>query len=171
MDHAKFTELVNELAPMHRPEAVAWWMEFASERVERGQFVHFESTADKTADEEKWLDAFYAGFCAVKESFGQEMATAVIDLSCQHCCLYPGEMMQAAVCLAHGKNAGDIMGWINSGDLDPRDLFASLPRKEAEEDMAPVIPNRKESVVAQLKGQPNAERKKAAPKKSAEKER
>lgn len=131
MDYEKFAASVDELVPEHKPEAAPLWLYFASECVESEQYVHFQHMADKTAAEGKWLDVFYAGFCAVKESFGQDTATAVVDLSCEHCCLYPGEMMQVAVLLDNGSDAKDIMEQIEAGIIDPPDLFSPIPWVEA----------------------------------------
>ena len=40
-------------------------------------------------------------------------------------------MMQAAVCLNEGCNGEDILGLIESGDIDTTDLFSPMPRKKA----------------------------------------
>jgi len=171
MDNVKFSESISELAPGHDPEAIPGWISFASECVEMGQYVHFEPVAEKSVAEGRWLDVLCAGFHAVKEGFGQEIATAVVNLSCNPCCLYPGEMMQAAICLQHGKDAGEIMKMIVSGDIDCVDLFTPMPKQEAEKQMSFLIAEEKKSVAVRLRSQPKQERKKSAPKKSAGKER
>jgi len=139
MNDTKFAALVHELAPKHGQAAIPAWIKFAAECVECEQFVHFKSTGDKEADKGKWLDALYAGFCAVRESYGQEAAAALIDLGCEPCCLYPGEMMQAAVCLERGMDGNGIMELIEYGDIDASDLFAPLSKEEAEKNMASVF--------------------------------
>lgn len=115
------------------------------------QSAGFETIADKTSAAEKWLDILYAGFCAVKENFDQEEADALIDLGRESCCLYPGEMMQAAVCLENGGNAGQILAMIESGDIDVADLFSPMPRKEAEKQTSAAGTVRRKSVPAHMK--------------------
>ena len=170
MNYAEFSTAIAGLAPGRNLEAVLLWSKFAAECVERGQFVHFEPETDKTSAAEKWLDVLYAGFCAVKENFGQEMAVAVIDLSREHCCLYPGEMMQAAACLERGGNAQQILDMIEAGDIDCSDLFSPISQQKSEEAIDSTKAGHTKSVVAQLKNQPQPGRRKTAPKKSAERE-
>ena len=170
MDYAKFSDSIAELAPGCKPEAAQKWREFAAECVENKQFVHFEPMADQAAAEEKWLDAIYRGFCAVKEHFGLGIAVAIINLSCEPACLYPGEMMQAAACLERGGNAKQIFDMIEAGAIDCVDLFSPISQQELGKTIPRIELGQKKSVVAQLKNQPQPGRNKTAPKKSAEKE-
>lgn len=132
MIYENFITLVKELAPGCKPEAIPRWRDFAAECVDSEQFVHFKRTADKNTAVESWLDVLYSGFKAVRKECGLETATAVIDLSLEPCCLYPGEMMQAALCLEKGKNARQIFDKIQSGEIDCIDLFTVVSRREAE---------------------------------------
>ena len=68
-------------------------------------------------------------------SFSKETAAAVINLSCEHCCLYPGEMVPAALYLENGGSSARLLEMIESGELDCPDLFEPVFRQEAEEYM------------------------------------
>ena len=170
MDYENFSASMKEIAPMHKPEADPVWRDFAVESEELEQYVNYEVIADKSLAVEKWLDVLYAGFCAVKESFGQELAAAVIDLGCERSCLYPGEMMQAAVCLEYGGDAQKIADMIDSGKIDYPDIFSPVSQQEARDAMRSMEAERPNSVIAQLKNQPQPGRTKTAPKKGAEME-
>lgn len=131
MTYEDFLTSVVELAPGCKPEAVPRWRDFAVECVEKGQFVHFERTADKTAAVEKWLEVLDSGLHAVGGECGTETATALVNLSLENCCLYPGEMMQAALCLENGGNAEQILHRIETGEIDCTDLFSTISRRDA----------------------------------------
>ena len=151
MDYKKFVDTTKKFAPDHKAEAVPIWRDFAAECVDREQFVHFEATTDKASAVEKWLDVLSAGFCAVSENFGGETASSVVNLSCERCCLYPGEMMQAAICLEKGGSSKQILAMIESGELDCSNLFEPMSRQEAEKDMSHIGIARPKSILAQLK--------------------
>ena len=102
MTYENFLIRVKELAPGCKPEAVPRWRDFAVECVDSEQFVRFKQTADKTAAVEKWLDVIYSGLKAVRKECGPETVAAMVNLGLERCCLYPGEMMQAAICLENG---------------------------------------------------------------------
>lgn len=131
MDEKTFTVSVKKIAPRLKAEAIQCWIDFAVECVARGQYVNFEVTGDKSLAAEKWLDALYAGFCAVKHSFGEDVAKELVGLSRKKCCLYPGEMMQAAVILREDCGAEDVIEAIESGLIDPEDLFSPITLFEA----------------------------------------
>lgn len=105
------------------PEATQVWINFAAECIDAEQYAGFASLGSAEADMARWLDAFYAGFCQVRERFGPEMVRQVADLSLAPCCLYPYEMMQAAECLREGGNAGLIMEKVNAGEIDGKPPF------------------------------------------------
>ena len=132
MTYENFLNSIKEMAPGCMPGAIPLWRDFAEECVDRGQFVHFEQTADKTAAVEKWLDALHSGFQAVREGCGPETTAAMVGLSLETCCLYPGEMMQAALCLESGGNAKQVLDRINSGEIDCTDIFSPISRRDAE---------------------------------------
>ena len=88
------------------------------ECVDSKQFVRFKQTADKTTAVEKWLDLLYSGLKAVGKNCGPETAAALVDLGLERCCLYPGKMMQAALCLEKGENGRQIFEKIESGEID-----------------------------------------------------
>lgn len=152
MTFEEFSTPVNSAAPDHKPEAISIWWEFAVERVESEQFVHFKPMDDAKEAAEKWLDVICNGILAVEHSFGTETASALVNLSCERCCLYPGEMMQAAVCLNEGCGAEDIFALIESGDIDTTDLFSPMPQAEAMEVAeAAKTMRRRSSVLERLK--------------------
>lgn len=161
MDYEKFAETLKEAAPSHKADAVPLWRDFAAECVENEQFVHFEVIADKNAAVEKWLDVLSAGICAVSKSFGNETAAAVVNLSCEHCCLYPGEMMQAAICLENGGDGRQIFAMIESGEIDCLNLFAPMSRQEAEKQIPRIGSERPQSVLAKLTAMPPQNSRKA----------
>jgi len=132
MTHENFLNRIKEMAPGCKPEAISRWRDFAVECVEAEQFVQFQRTEDKAAAVEKWLDVLCAGPQAVREECGPETASAVIGLSLEACCLYPGEMMRAALCLENGGDAKQISRKIEDGEIDRIDLFSPISRKEAE---------------------------------------
>ncbi|RKI67799.1 hypothetical protein D7V91_08920 [bacterium 1xD42-67] len=170
MDSERFSASLTQIAPMHKPEADQHWKDFAAECVKSEQFVNFEVMEDKTLAAEKWLDAFCDAFLAVKKGLGEKAAESIINLSCEHGCLYPGEMMQAAVYLENGGDSKQIFPMIESGDIDPENLFRPMSRQKAEKYLSEAGIEIKKSVMEQLKSQPRAEQKKTAPKKSAERE-
>ena len=132
MTYENFLTSVQELAPGCKPEAIPRWQDFAVECVDNGQFVQFEHTADKTAATEKWLNALHSGIQAVSKECEPETAAAMVNLSLQQCCLYPGEMMQAALCLENGDTARQIVHKIHTGEIDCTDIFSPISRREAE---------------------------------------
>ena len=56
----------------------------------------------------------------------------MVNLGLERCCLYPGEMMQAALCLEKGENGRQIFEKIESGEIDCTDLFSPVSRRDAE---------------------------------------
>ena len=131
MIYENFLAQVKELPPGCKPEAIPRWRDFAVECVDSKQFVRFKPTADKTAAVENWLDVLYSGLKAARKECGPETAAAVVNLSLERCCLYPGEMMQAALCLERGENARQIFDKIQSGEIDCTDIFTPISRREA----------------------------------------
>ena len=132
MTYENFLTRVKELAPGCKPEAVPRWRDFAVECVDSEQFVRFKQTANKTAAVEKWLDVLYSGLKAVRKECGPETTAALVNLSLEQCCLYPGEMMQAALCVERGENGKQIFEKIESGEIDCTDLFSAVSRRDAE---------------------------------------
>ena len=132
MTYENFLTRVKELAPGCKPEAIPRWRNFAVECVDSEQFVHFKPAADKTAAVENWLDVLYSGLKAVRKECGPETAAGVVNLSLEQCCLYPGEMMQAALCVERGENGKHIFEKIESGEIDCTDLFSAVSRRDAE---------------------------------------
>ncbi len=132
MTYENFLIRVKELAPGCKPEAIPRWRDFAVECVDSEQFVRFRQTANKNAAMEKWLDVLYLGLKAVRRECGPETASAMVNLGLERCCLYPGEMMQAALCLEKGENSRQIFEKIESGEIDCTDLFSPVSRREAE---------------------------------------
>lgn len=136
MTYEDFSAAVRGLSNIQEEKSIRRWIDFSEECVQNGQFVGFEPAGDGSLEEERWLDILYAGFCKVKESFGQEVADALIGLGRESCCLYPGEMMQAAVCLENSINVSQLHVLIEMGLLDADNPFSPMPRAEAERQMA-----------------------------------
>ena len=132
MTYENFLSRVKELAPGCKPEAIPRWRDFAVECVDSEQFVRFRETSNKAAAVEKWLDVIYSGLKAVRKECGPETSAAVVNLGLERCCLYPGEMMQAALCLEKGENGRQIFAKIESGEIDCTDLFSPVSRRDAE---------------------------------------
>lgn len=132
MTYKNFLVHVREMAAGCNPEAIPRWRDFARECVESRQFVHFRRTVDKNVAVEEWLDAICMGFQTVREECGPETATTLVDLGLERRCLYPGEMMQAALCLKYGENAKQIFNKIDSGEIVCIDIFKTISRREAE---------------------------------------
>ena len=170
MDSEKFSASLAQIAPMHKPEADQHWKDFAAECIESEQFVNFEVIEDKELAAAKWLDVFSDGFLAVKNDLGEKAAERIINLGCEQGCLYPGEMMQAAVDLKNGGDSKQIFPMIESGNIDPENLFRPMSKQKAEKYLADTGIELQKSIVKQLKNQPKAEHKPTAPKKSAERE-
>ena len=170
MDSEKFSASLAQIAPMHKPEADQHWKDFAAECIESEQFVNFEVVEDKELAAAKWLDVFSDGFLAVKNDLGEKAAERIINLGCEQGCLYPGEMMQAAVYLKNGGDSKQIFPMIESGNIDPENLFRPMSKQKAEKYLADTGIELQKSIVKQLKNQPKAEHKPTAPKKSAERE-
>ncbi len=129
MNQKKFIEKFHVLLPECQPEAAQLWCDFASECVNQRQYVHFQAAENRDASIENWLEVLYEGLRQIKETFGAELAAKVGALSCEHCCLYPGEMPKAAECLRDGSNAQDILAKIESGKIDCADPFFAVPHK------------------------------------------
>jgi len=86
------------LFPDCKPDAAQNWQTFAVECVDQHQYVHFKAAKSRDACIEDWLGVLYEGLRQTKDRFGTAVSTQVADLSCEPCCLYPGEMPQAAEC-------------------------------------------------------------------------
>lgn len=125
MNQNIFVEKFHALLPECQPGAAQPWCDFAVERVDQQQYVHFKAAESREASIAGWLDVLYEGLRQTKETFGPELAAKVGDLSMAHCCLYPGEMPRAAECLRDGNGAQEIMAKIESGEIDCPDLFSA----------------------------------------------
>ncbi len=136
MNGEDFFTAVRKLSPVQDEEAIRHWKGFVDVCVEHGQSIGFEATADGCQETEKWLDTLYSAFCFVKDSFGQEVTDALIALGSEGCCLYPGEMMQAAACLENGVNARQLLVLMDTGFLEADAPFSIMSREEAERQMA-----------------------------------
>ena len=170
MDSGRFFASLTQIAPMHKTEADQYWRDFAAECVEAEQFVNFEVIEDKAFAAERWLDAFFDGFLAVKRELGEKAAEKIINLGCEQGCIYPGEMMQAAIYLENGGDSKQIFPMIEFGDIDAENLFCPMSKQKAEKYLADTGNKIQLSVVDRLKGKPKTEYKQTAPKKSAERE-
>lgn len=132
MNPKEFIENFRSLLPGCQPEAAQFWCDFAAECVDQHQYVHFQAAESRDVSTENWLEVLYEGLRQTKEIFGVEIAEKVGALSCEHCCLYPGEMLKAAECLREENNAQEILAKIKSGEIDCTDLFSVMPPKQQE---------------------------------------
>ena len=126
MNQNEFFEKFLILLPECQPEAAQIWCDFAIERIEQQQYVHFKAAESLEASIASWLEVIYEGLRQIKETFGQELAAKLGNLGLEHCCLYPGEMPMAAECLREGDGAREIMAKIESGEIDFVDLFSAV---------------------------------------------
>ena len=129
MNQKDFIEKFHTLLPKCQPEAAQLWCDFAAERVEQQQYVHFKAAESRDASVAEWLEVLYKGLHQIRETFGTELAVQVATLSLERCCLYPGEMPRAAECLRAGDSAKDILAKIGSGEAECTDLFSAAPSK------------------------------------------
>ena len=123
MKREEFALALNALLPGCDPEAPEKGAEFAAECVDHSQFAYSIPIIDDDMAIEKWLDATFAGLCAVSREYGPEIAAKVAGLSCQRCALYPGEMLGAADVLKNGGDAERISGMIASDLLEAEQPF------------------------------------------------
>lgn len=129
MTYDQFTSVIRSYFPTSKPEALPVWQEFVEENLSDGHTVRVEEVSDKAA-REKWYDVLCGGFFLVREKMGQAAAISVINVSCEHCCLYPGEMVQAAVCLQNGESGMDIMEKIRIDEIESQQPFFPEPPAE-----------------------------------------
>ena len=133
MDQNIFVEKFHALLPECQPEAAQPWCDFAVERVDQQQYVHFKAAESQEASIASWLDVLYEGLRQTRETFGPELAAKVASLGLDHCCLYPGEMLRAAECLRERNGAQEIMAKIESGEIDCVDLFSAVQPQSPQE--------------------------------------
>lgn len=127
MTRADFFAVLHTAAPGSTPEAVQRWIDFAANCVSEGQYANFTPSMDAEADVEKWLDTLCGGLYAVRAEYGGELAGKLVELSLDNCCLYPGEMLQAAACLRDGGTAETISGKIASDEIESEQPFFPVP--------------------------------------------
>lgn len=127
MTRADFFAALHTAAPGSTPEAVQKWIDFAAECVGEGQYANFIPSKDREASVEKWLDTLCGGVYAVRAEYGAELAGKLVGLSLDNCCLYPGEMLQAAECLRDGGTAEAISGKIASDEIESERPFFPVP--------------------------------------------
>ncbi len=139
MSQEEFIEKFHALLPECRPGAAQLWYDFAVGCVDRGQYVHFQAAESRDASIGNWLDVLYEGLRQTKETLGAELAAKVGDLSCERCCLYPGEMLMAAACLRDGDGAKEILKKIDSGEIDCTDLFSAVQPEDSAEKNCPLL--------------------------------
>lgn len=136
MDETTFQSKVHELLPMCAADTIRIWIVFASECLDREQYVHYREEPDKAQALAKWLDNLYAGICRVEKDFGEQCATQLCNMS-RITCLYPGEMHLAAEYLKRGGTAEGIAQMVEASTFDVDDLFVPddpIKNSEAEVD-------------------------------------
>ena len=108
MKRADFFASMHTAAPGSTPEAVQKLIDFAVECVQEEQYANFTPSKDPEASVERWLDTLCGGVYAVRAEYGAELTGKLVSLGLDNCCLYPGEMLQAAACLRDGGTAETI---------------------------------------------------------------
>lgn len=98
-------------------ETAQKWVAWAEECVEAEQYADFH----KLPSEEAvcaWLDAYYASFYFIKQDFGAETVSKLVDLANVRLCLYPYEMTKTAKALSSGSSVEQIEQMMQDGLLD-----------------------------------------------------
>ncbi len=121
-----FQSHLRSLLPDAAAGAEEIWADFARECVEMKQYADFAEEPDETALC-RWHDTLLAGFVLLRQNFGEEIATAVCNLSLDRLCLYPFEMENAAQELKGGGNVDSLFRLMEEGMLEaPRPVFPKL---------------------------------------------
>lgn len=128
MTKADFFAALHTIAPGSTPEAAQKWIDFAAECVSEEKYVNFKPSNDPEVSVEKWLDTLCGGFYAVRAEYGAELTGKLVGLSLAPCCLYPGEMLQAAECLRDGGTAETISGKIALSEIESEQPFFPCAR-------------------------------------------
>ena len=89
MEQDIFIKKFHTLLPECQPEAAQPWCDFAVERVDQQQYVHFKAAESQEASIASWLDVLYEGLRQTRETFGPELAAKVASLGLDHCCPTP----------------------------------------------------------------------------------
>lgn len=127
MTRADFFATLHTVTPGSTPEAAQKWIDFAAKCVSEGQYANFTASKGREDNIESWLDTLCGGVYAVRAEYGAELAGKLVSLSLNNCCLYPGEMLQAAECLRDGGTAEMISGKIASGEIQSERSFFPVP--------------------------------------------
>ena len=116
-----------------KPESITSWIGFAVECVDLGQYVDFVQKNDDTLNVNRWLETLLSGLLETQKQYGVHIAKQVCDLASQSNCLYPSEMLQAAVYLQKGSTPEEIGVMIASGAIDGEQPFFPKLSDAAEE--------------------------------------
>lgn len=127
MKRADFFASMHTAAPGSTPEAVQKMIDFAVECVQQEQYANFTPSKDQEASVERWLDTLCGGVYAVRAEYGAELAGKLVSLGLDNCCLYPGEMLQAAACLRDGGTAETILNKIAADEIESEQPFFPVP--------------------------------------------
>ena len=140
-----FQDQLRALLPGTKAGTEEIWVDFARECVESKQYVDFTPEPDETA-QSRWYDTLLASFVLLKRDFGEEVATAICDLSLTNQCLYPCEMERAGLELKEGGDADDILQLMEEGKLESLPLIFPKLR-----DTAPhLVPKQGPEMISQL---------------------
>lgn len=127
MKRADFFAALHTVALGSTPEAAQKWIDFAAECVSEGQYANFTSSKDWEASVEKWLDTLCGGVYAVRAEYGAKLAGKLVNLGLDNCCVYPGEMLQAAEYLQNGGTAKIILDKIANTEIESERPFFPVP--------------------------------------------
>ncbi len=127
MKRADFFASMHTAAPGSTPEAVQKMIDFAVECIQEEQYANFTPSKDPEVSVERWLDTLCGGVYAVRAEYGAELAGKLVSLGLDNCCLYPGEMLQAAACLRDGGTAETILQKIRADEIESEQPFFPVP--------------------------------------------
>lgn len=127
MTRSDFFSALHTAVSGFTPEAAQKWIDFAAECVSKEQYANFKPSKDPETSVERWLDTLCGGVYAVWAEYGAEVAGKLVNLSLDNCCVYPGEMLQAAECLRDGDTAETISVKIASDEIENKQPFFPVP--------------------------------------------
>lgn len=99
------------------------WIDFATECVDLGRYVDFAKVEDHSVAVNRWLETLLSGLLEVQKRYSTSIAKQVCDLALLPNCLYPSEMLQAAVHFQNGGNLKEIIKMIESGAIEGAEPF------------------------------------------------
>lgn len=139
----QFTELAGQLMPECSQEALKTWVAFAKECVDLEQYVDFKTDPDRNEAVGRWLETLLVGLYISKIRYGEEAAEKVCSLGQleKPMCLYPSEILQAAVQFEMGCSQEEVTEMVKNGEIDACIPF--FPKSCDYKDLAEIIDQKK----------------------------